>query len=285
MKATPQLNAVIVELNIRTWTARKLDKQASREVKDMKGAHSDDAARLNKNLMAGMDNLKRITDYVALTRNEFYTLTLPWSDSGQRLVPMPQFFTLKAWLNDKQTTFQQMVTQFLIDYPNLISAQAFQLGALFNRAEYPTSDEIAAKFGFAVNFLPVPSMGDFRVDSIAEIKDELQQQYESLFTDRVKQLNNDLWTRLYDTLRHMSDRLGYNEDGTKKVFRDSLVDNAVDLCDLLKRLNVTSDPELEKARAWLESALIGVDADELRKEGARDEVKQKVDTALDAWFA
>lgn len=285
MKATPQLNGVIVELNIRTWTARKLDKQASRELKDSKGAHSDEAVRANKNLMAGMDNLKRITDFVAMTRNEFYNLTLPWSDNGQRLVPMMQFFTLKSWINDKNNTFTGMVNQFLIDYPTLISAQAFQLGALFNRAEYPTADEIASKFGFNVNYLPVPSAGDFRVDSISEIKDELQQQYEALYNERVQQVNQDLWQRLYDTLKHMSDRLGYNEDGTKKIFRDSLVDNAVELCDLLKRLNVTGDMELEKARAWLESTLMGVDADELRKEGARDEIKVQVDTALDAWFA
>lgn len=278
------LNAVLVELSIRTWTARKLDKQASRELKNSKNANSDEAVRANKNLMAGMDNLKQITDFVSLTRNEFYNITLPWSDTGQRLVPMAQFFDLKNWINDKQNTFNGMVRQFLTDYPTLISAQAFQLGDLFNRNEYPTADEIASKFGFSANFLPVPSAGDFRVDAVSEIQDELQQQYEAIYQDRVVQLNQDLWQRLHDTLRHMSDRLGYNEDGTKKVFRDSLVNNAVEMCDLLTRLNVTGDPELEKARAWLESMLIGVDADELRKEGARDEIKQQVDSALGSWF-
>jgi trehalose-6-phosphate synthase len=82
----------------------------------------------------------------------------------------------------------------------------------------------------------------------------------------------------------MSDRLGYDEQGKKKVFRDSLVDNAVELCRLLQTLNVTQDPKLERARQQLESILIGVDADELRKDGARDEIKAKVDSALGAWF-
>ena len=54
---------------------------------------------------------------------------------------------------------------------------------------------------------------------------------------------------------------------------------------MLKRLNVTNDPKLEKARQALESAMLGVDADELRtREGARDEVKSKVDEVLGAWF-
>ena len=278
------LNAAIVELNVSTWTARKLDKTASKEVKVNKGAFSDDAARVNKNLLAGMNNLKRVTDFVALTRNDFYRLTLPWSDSGQRLVPMMQFFELKQWINDQEATFNQLVAEFLRDYPTLISAQAFQLGALFDRNEFPDVEEIATKFRFKVGFLPLPSTGDFRIDAPNEIVADMQKEYESMYNERIAQVNQDLWIRLHDTLRHMSDRLGYDSTGKAKIFRDSMVENAVELCDMLKRLNVTNDPKLEKARSSLESALLGVDASEIRLEGARDEIKHKVDVVIADWF-
>jgi len=278
------LNAAIVELNVSTWTARKLDKNASKEVKVSKGAYSDDAARVNKNLLAGMNNLKRVTDFVALTRNDFYRLTLPWSDSGQRLVPMMQFFELKQWINDREATFNQLVSEFLRDYPTLISAQAFQLGALFDRNEFPDVEEIASKFRFKVGFLPLPSTGDFRIDAPNEVVADMQKEYEAMYKERIEQVNQDLWNRLHETLRHMSDRLGYDTTGKAKIFRDSMVDNAVELCDMLKRLNVTNDPKLEKARAGLESALLGVDAGEIRLDGARDEVKHKVDTVIADWF-
>lgn len=278
------LNAAIVELNVSTWTARKLDKTASKEVKVNKGAFSDDAARVNKNLLAGMNNLKRVTDFVALTRNDFYRLTLPWSDSGQRLVPMMQFFELKQWINDQEATFNQLVAEFLRDYPTLISAQAFQLGALFDRNEFPDVEEIATKFRFKVGFLPLPSTGDFRIDAPNEIVADMQKEYEAMYNERIAQVNQDLWVRLHDTLRHMSDRLGYDSTGKAKIFRDSMVENAVELCDMLKRLNVTNDPNLEKARSSLESALLGVDASEIRLEGARDEIKHKVDVVIADWF-
>lgn len=278
------LNAAIVELNVSTWTARKLDRNASKEVKVSKGANSDDAARVNKNLLAGMDNLKRVTDFVALTRNEFYRLTLPWSDSGQRLVPMMQFFELKQWINDSEDTFNKLVAEFLRDYPTLISAQAFQLGALFDRNEFPDVEEIATKFRFKVGFLPLPSTGDFRIDAPNEVISGMQKEYEAMYNERIAQVNQDLWTRLHDTLKHMSDRLGYDSTGKAKIFRDSMVENAVELCDMLKRLNVTNDPKLEKARAGLESALLGVDASEIRLEGARDEIKHKVDVVIADWF-
>ena len=278
------INAVLVELNISTWTARKLDKQTTKEIVKDKQAGSADAARLSKNLLAGMNNLKRVTDFVAIKRNEFYAMTLPWSDSGQRLTPMTQFFELKQWVNDCDAEFTLLVSEFLRDYPTLISAQAFQLGALFDRNEFPSVDDITDKFRFKVTFLPLPDTGDFRVDAPNEIVAEMKQEYEAMFNERVASVNQDLWTRLHDTLKHMSDRLGYDDTGKAKIFRDTMVDNAVDLCDMLKRLNVTNDPKLEKARAGLESALLGIDAKEIRAEGARDEVKHKVDNVIADWF-
>ena len=277
------INACICELNISVWTARKHDKAASREVKFDKGAHSDDAARVNKNLMAGMANLKKVTDFVASTRSNFYTMTLPWSDSGQRLIPMAQFFELKQWINTQEIEFNSIVGEFLREYPTLISAQAFQLGALFNRNEYPSVDEIRHKFGFRVGFLPLPQAGDFRVDATTEVINEMEEQYKETLNTRIQQVNEDLWERLHSTIKHMADRMGVSADGKKNIFRDSMVDNAVDLCDLLKRLNITNDQKLEKARASLESALLGVDATELRKEGAREEMAIKLDSILGAW--
>ncbi len=277
------INACICELNISVWTARKHDKVASREVKFDKGAHSDDAARVNKNLMAGMANLKKVTDFVAATRSSFYTMTLPWSDSGQRLIPMAQFFELKQWINTQEIEFNSIVGEFLRDYPTLISAQAFQLGALFNRNEYPSVDDIRHKFGFRVGFLPLPQAGDFRVDATTEVINEMEEQYKETLNTRIQQVNEDLWERLHSTIKHMADRMGVSADGKKNIFRDSLVENAVDLCDLLKRLNITNDQKLEKARASLESALLGVDATELRKDGAREEMAIKLDNILGAW--
>jgi hypothetical protein len=77
-------------------------------------------------------------------------------------------------------------------------------------------------------------------------------------------------------LVRMSERLTDNEDG-RKIFRDSLLENAVELCDLLTRLNVTKDPELEKARRMLEQAVTTTDIKDLRDdEGARLELKTNV---------
>jgi hypothetical protein len=79
----------------------------------------------------------------------------------------------------------------------------------------------------------------------------------------------------------MSTTLTDRDDGERKIFRDSIVTNASGMCDLLTRLNVTKDPELEKARRMLEQAIAGFDPKDLRgSDGARVELKSSVDDIL-----
>jgi hypothetical protein len=76
----------------------------------------------------------------------------------------------------------------------------------------------------------------------------------------------------------MSTKLAGDE---KQIFRDTLVTNAVDMCELLTKLNVTNDTKLETARKTLESVLVGVTANELRKDDdLRVDVKTRVDEIL-----
>jgi ribosome maturation protein Sdo1 len=79
----------------------------------------------------------------------------------------------------------------------------------------------------------------------------------------------------------MSERLDYKNENDKKIFRDSLVDNAIELVDMLKCMNITNDPELEKSRKQLEQAMFGVSARELRESiDIRKDVKSQVDEIL-----
>jgi hypothetical protein len=72
-----------------------------------------------------------------------------------------------------------------------------------------------------------------------------------------------------------------SDAGEKKIFRDSLLDNAVELCGLLTKLNITNDPKLEEARKLLESTVCNVDVKDLRTStGARSEIKAQVDEIL-----
>ena len=159
-----------------------------------------------------------------------------------------------------------------------MSAAAFQLGDLYNAEEYPDVEKLRDKFRFKYVFLPVPEIGDFRVDVNEEHKAQLVEQFESFYENKLSEAMSDAWDRLHDCLSKMSEKLAGQE---KQIFRDSLVNNAVDLCSLLTKLNVTNDSKLETARKQLESALIGVTPKDLRDDDAlRKDTKAKVDEIL-----
>ena len=277
--------AMLVEFNASVWTARKLDKGVTDEVVSNKNAGSKDSARVNKNLLAGRDELSNVVQFVGQIRQFVYDNTLPWSDSGLRMLPTVNFTNFCQKMADFEEDFTKLVQEFVQIYPTLITAQAMALGDMFKRDDYPTANEIMTKFAFRVNYMPMPSSGDFRVDVGNDAQQYLQEQLERVAQERVDNAMADIKRRLGEHLKRMSDRLTTDYvagEAKQRRFHDSLVDGALDLCDLTKALNVTGDKDLEEARRSLEQALLHKDANELRKnEAVRQDTKKAVDAILD----
>ena len=272
--------SMLVNISMSVWTGRKLDKQVSAEV-DVAKSTKTRAGNYHKNLFAGVDELAAVGRISGKIRNWFHEQTLPWSDGGDRLLTMSNFKDFKAQLKIMEIEFADAVKIFCDKYSTLISAQAFTMGALFDRSEYPDVDDIANKFSLRYTFSPVPEVGDWRVDANTEDKKELEALYQQAYDDRLGSTTRYLWDKLHGVLTHMADRLADTSEGEKKIFKNSLLDTPVKLCELLTKLNITNDPKLEAARKSLESAICNIDIKDLRKsQGARLEVKTQVDEIL-----
>jgi len=288
MTTTPRFNldtcAMLVEFNASVWTARKLDKSTTDEVVTNKNAAAKDAARVNKHLLAGRTELDTVQQMIGRARNYVYDHTLPWSDSGLRLLPTVNFMAFNEKMAQFEEEFERLVSDFVTIYPTLITAQALALGDMFKRDDYPTANEIMTKFAFRVGYLPVPTAGDFRVDIGNAAQEELKEKLNRMAEERVDAAMKDIRARLGEHLKRMSDRLTTDYvqgEAKQRRFHDSLVDGALELCDLTKALNVVGDPALETARRELEQALLGVTPTELRKnEHIRQDTKKAVDAIL-----
>lgn len=276
--------ALLVELSVSQWTARKLDKSTTEELVKDKNAQDKGAARVNKHLLAGRSELEVINQYVTETRGFVYDNTLPWSDSGIRLLPSAKFMEFNTQLQEREDKFYGLVQEFVTVYPSLITAQAMALGDMFNRTDYPSADDIAHRFSFNVNYMPVPASGDFRVDVGNEAQKELQEKLAKLADQRVESAINGFKQRLLEHLKRMSDRLGVDViagEAKPRKFHETLLENAHELCELAESLNIINDPQIEEARKALKKAINGIDIKDLRKDmGARTEVKSQVDDIL-----
>jgi hypothetical protein len=294
-------------INISVWEARKQDKKTAEEVTLSKGARSKKAATVQKHLFSESPALEAIKTLRGEIRTWFNSITLPWDDNGRRIIPTARYLEITDQASKYQLRFDSLVRTFLSVYQTEVSKQAFQMGALFDRSEYPHEDEVAAKFRFSFVVEPVPMSGDFRVDVAHEQEKMLREQYDRALEERLNGALSDAWQRVKTQVEWVQERmnavLSYDPDDIEEIpthddagnvvalevkkkrrpkLYDSMLDNGLELCKLLTDLNVTKDARLEEARKQLESALVNIDMDSLKesKELQRS-VKSKMEEILD----
>jgi hypothetical protein len=267
---------MLVELSIGTWTGRKLDKRASQDVTSQNNAYKG-VANVHKKLLGDCAELDAVQKFTANARNTHYACTMPWSDTGLRLLPTTQYFKYTQEMSALQNEYQRLVQVFLDAYSWEIQNSQLKLGALFNSDEYPTADSLTSKFRFKMNYMPLPDVGDWRVAIGGETEEALRSQYEGYYATQLQAAMGDVWKRAHEALTKMSDRLDYADDMTKKVFRDSLVTNVHDMIELLGACNVTNDPVMSAAQRDLDEAMRGITPDALREDPyLRAETRRKV---------
>lgn len=256
--------AMLVDLRISRWTARKLDKRASAEVAANNAVQSG-AGRYYKSLIEG-DALTAINKVADLARAYHYRMTLPWLDSGPRTLKSTAYFDYMEAMQDYASQFDAAVTGLINDYPLYRQEARRLLGTLFAADDYPDTEEVKQRFGFRVRVMPLPTAGDFRVELGDGVSDEVREQIEADTRGAVKASLSEAYDRVRKVTEAFVGRLA--QPGT--VFRDTLVDNARELAEVLPALNFTDDPHLAAIAERLANELTRFDPVDLRKdEGAR----------------
>lgn len=261
--------AVLAYVTISCWSARKLDRKASKTVTDDAGA-SDDAARVNKYLLTNADaKLKDIQSIAGKARRYLEDNSLPWDDAGNRLLSNAKALEVVTELSVLEKEFNDAVASFVLDYPVLRAEAMASLGDLANHSDYPQPDEVRHKFSMRLSLTPLPeNFSDIRTGMTPTEVAALQTHFEASVRSQTNRALMSAWQRLQSDVASMVDRLAKDADGKSKIFRNSLIDNVRATSALLASLNVFGDPELDTIRADVEMLLCGHDAQALRDNDA-----------------
>ena len=273
-------SAVLVELNISVWPASKIDREVTDKVNADAGAVHG-ASQTKKNLFAGTSLRKDIEKFAARVRLYHNQHTLPWADKGERLLPTRLFMDYKTTMNAFEQTFDMLCNNFYVEYPRLVAQAPQALQGLYKAEDYPPLDDVKLKFGFRRTVKPVPEAGDFRLDVPADDLRELVVSFEEQQTQKLAEACREPWDRLHVELLAISKKLTDVDGEDKRRYHDSLISNPLELCQLLTKLNITNDPQLEDARKQLELTMLGANIESIKEDSlARQEVKSKVDDIL-----
>ncbi|MGB6688497.1 MAG: hypothetical protein WBE76_11695 [Terracidiphilus sp.] len=252
--------AMLAAVHISIWTAVKHDRKVSHEVAQQHGAH-EGAGRYNKQLLREAEKLEALRSLSGQIRQYFYKISLPWSDEGYRLLPAHFYFELTTRMREFEQAFAQQVEEFLAVYPSYIEQVRPELNGLFREDDYPSTDKLRNKFGVKLEVLPIPSGNDFRVTLSEEEQARVAREIDENVRQALQRGTEDLWDRLKSVVAHMVERL--NEPESR--FHASLVTNIGQLVDLLPRLNVNQDEELNRFAQEIRNRLCGFTAHDLKK--------------------
>lgn len=252
--------ALLVHINISQWTGRRADKQATDTVIK---AHKTDstAGGYTKRLLPGAKELEAVATIASQIRTYFYEQTLPWMTDGSRIISAKNHLKFAAEIRKMIAGFDSAVLDFEAAYPRLQAQAQKTLGGLYKGDEYPTPSEIKQKFKCEVSYLPLPDVKDFRV--------EVSESEKRAFVEKMKETESNamrsVWERLHTVTRAAAEKLGAPD----AIFRDSLLDNVKELCEMLPALNVSDDAKLDAAKKDIEKLINGYSPDALRADKSK----------------
>lgn len=250
--------ALLVQLNISQWTARKYDKKATQEVAHSHGVNAS-VGRYNKSLLPMNDYLSNVHQKAGYIRNKYYENTLPWGIEGTQMLPSANYLNFITEFRREKSEWDTLVNLFTSNYALLKADAKRFLGSLYREEDYPNDSDIAAKFKMDMAVFPVPS-NDFRVSIGSDELSRIQQDVERRVQDASASAMKDVWQRLYDRVEHLVEKM-VKVDDPKSRFHESSIEHVQSLCELLPRLNFNDDPNLETMRNEVEQKLANLNKD------------------------
>lgn len=250
--------AMLISLSISQWTARKKDKRVGSEVASNKGVDAK-VGSYYKSLVdpTALETVKKVS---AQARDRHYQYTLPWSDTGPRILSSELYLEYMQEMNQYKRQFDAAVYKITAEYPQLRQDAQQMLGSMFDDTEYPTPEALVAKFGFNLDVMPLPAATDFRCTLDEAVVEQIQGEIEGRLQATAKNAITEAFRRCEELVNRYVDRL----EQPDSVVRDSMVQQAHELADMIPKLNFINDPDLNDLAGRIKGSLCQHTTEQLR---------------------
>lgn len=264
-------NYLLVDLEVRSWSAKRTDKDATNEVISNHAASSD-SGKFVKYLLAGADlELNEVNKRASDIRQFVYMNTLPWSGNvegakrGPRLLPATKSIEFLRDLNVIKKEYDSAVASLAAVWDIRKAEAMAKLNTLAKTEDYPDAASIVGLFGVSVGLLPVPSQSDFsRVNVPSALADALGQRHAQAAIVHVDVALSEMRSRTLECIQRMATQLGKAGAGEKTRLYDSLVTNLQSITSLMRSMNVAQKPEINELADRIEQELCAQPVDTFR---------------------
>jgi hypothetical protein len=273
--------AVLVQVNRRMYSPYLHDKEESIKF---------GAGNVTKHLFEGKDNPVKETNAVFGALYKYVNdMTVPWA-TGVRLLNANlymEFSTeLRKCIDDANRAVDKLVgdwdTAVQTDYNRMLRiAHAKGKPNIANINDYPDAQTLRSKYGVDVQYMPVPTADGFdpRLGMSEADQASVQDRVDDAEANGAKYVIKQMLDPMSDAVKKLQVKIG--DKGS--IFRDSLIDNMVEVADRMGRINISDDPVIADRIRDLRS-LVGTYAnnkDVLRNsQSVRSKAATQIDTLV-----
>lgn len=256
-------NYLLVDLQIRSWSGKRTDKTASREIIVSKGAAKDSGAFTKKLLASASEELDVVHQHAGALRSFVYGRTLPWSSSsegikrGERILASATSMQFLTDFKPYKQDYDNAVRALVAVWDDRVTQAKTNLGQLANDDDYPVAGKLPEMFSVTIDLKPIPAIADFgRLNIPVQLTDALAARYASVAQRQVDNAMDDLRERFVDELERIHVQLAKHGNGEKTRLYDTLVTNMQGLVGMARSMNVRNNPRLTELADRIEMKLL-----------------------------
>jgi hypothetical protein len=245
------------------------------------------AGNVNKHLFEGRNN--RVKEAIS-KYTEVYTYvkdnTVPWT-TGVELLNIENYMDFTNGLRGLIHSADAAVDDLYRNWDAEVAADLGRLASiaaskgkpnLANPSDYPDADEMRAKFSIEVRYMPVPTADGF--DPRLGISDADKATVQKQLDDATANASAHVLNEMIEPMRRAVSKLNVKIGDDGSVFRDSLIDNMVDVASRMAKVNISDDPAITERIKDLQS-LVGTYANNKDMLRNSPSVREKAATQID----
>lgn len=252
--------AMLVKMTTARWSGQIVDRQVTAKVNSSMAA-AKDAGKYVK-VLATKKDLSKVNHWYRKAIAFHEKNTLPWNGKAEGILPVANYYKYKEGFLEIRDSFFEAVEEVISRLPEIKTAAMIRLGKMFSEEEFPSDVDLRQKFNLEMVFYPIPDPSDFRLNISSKDMAKMREMYSQNLDGIIEDAMVELWRRLYNQVVRIADTLSTPE----RTFQRSMLDNAMEIIELLPRLNFRQDTDLESMRIKVEQQLLSYEAEELRSD-------------------
>jgi hypothetical protein len=218
--------------------------------------------RHTKKLLSKSENAMNCRTVISNARKFLNENTVPWTYDGVKLIPKKNFQHVQDSMAEFEAKIYNAASLLFESFGQDTRDDREVLGQLFDEAAYIMPHQVFDKFKIDLQYEPIADLNAPQFDAMGVSVEKIMDQARERQKQAVSRASDDLRARVTDILNRTISRLESVDDKSRKP--TALLKSIEELADVLPRLNIAGDSDIDMAAQQMKQRILYFSAQDLK---------------------